>query len=50
VQAAVVDVILGEGGHRLQPLPQRQVAVVWLAEHKVVQLLWRGVMVLNLDM
>lgn len=50
VQPAVVDVILGEGGHRLQSLPQRQVAVVGLTDHKVVQLLWRGVMILNLDM
>lgn len=50
VQPAVVDVVLGEGGHRLQSLPQRQVAVVGLTDHKVVQLLWRGVMVLNLDM
>lgn len=50
VQPAVVDVVLGEGGHWLRSFPQRQVAVVGLTDHKVVQLLWRGVMILNLDM
>jgi len=50
VQPAVVDVILGEGGHWLRSFPQCQVAVVGLTDHEVVQLLWRGVMILNLDM
>lgn len=50
VQPAVVDVVLSEGGHWLQSLPQRQVAVAGLADYKIVQLLWRGVMIFNLDM
>lgn len=50
VQPAMVDVVLGEGGHWLRSFPQCQVAVVGLTNHKVVQLLWRGVMILNLDM
>ena len=49
VQPAVVDVILGEGGHRLRPLPQGQVPVAGLADHAVVQLLWRGVLVVHLQ-
>lgn len=46
----MVDVILGKGSHRLWSLAQRQVAIVWLTDHKVVQLFWWGVMILNLDM
>lgn len=49
VQPSVVDVVLGEGGHWLWSLPQRQVAVVGLTDDEVVQLLRRGVMVLNLE-
>lgn len=49
MQPAVVDVVLGEGGHWFWSLPQRQVAIVGLTDHQVVQLLWRGVMILNLD-
>lgn len=49
VQPAVVDVVLGEGGHRLGPLPKRQVAVVGFADHQVMQLLWTSVVVLNLE-
>lgn len=49
VEPAVVNVVLGEGGHRLWSLPQCQVAIVGLTDHEVVQLLWRGVMILNLD-
>lgn len=49
VQPAVVDVVLGEGGHWFRSLPQRQVAIVGLTYHQVVQLLWGGVMILNLD-
>lgn len=48
MQSAVVDVVLGERSHRLWSFPQHQVAVVGLTNHKVVQLLWRGVMILNL--
>lgn len=50
VQPTVVDVILGEGRHRLRSLSQRQVAVVGLTYHIIVQLLWRIVVILNLDM
>lgn len=49
MQPSVVDVVLGEGGHWLWSLPQRQVAVVGLTDDEVVQLLRRGVMVLNLE-
>ena len=49
MQPPVVDVILGEGRHRLRPLPQGQVPVAGLADHAVVQLLWRGVLVVHLD-
>lgn len=49
VQPSVVDVVLGEGGHWLWSLPQRQVAVVGLTDDEVVQLLRRGVVVLNLE-
>lgn len=50
MQPAVVDVVLGEWGHRLRSFPQRQVAIVGLTYHEVVQLLWRSIMVLHLDM
>lgn len=46
----MVDVILGEGGHRLWSLPECQVAVIGLTDDKVVQLLWRRVTILNLNM
>lgn len=46
----MVDVVLGEGGHWLRSFPQRQVAIVGLTYHKIMQLLWRSVMILNLDM
>lgn len=46
----MVDIVLCEGRHWLRSFPQRQVAVVGLTDHKVVQLLWRGVMILYLDM
>lgn len=49
VQPAVVDVVLGEGGHWFRPLPERQVAVVGFADHQVMQLLWAGVVVLHLE-
>lgn len=49
VQPAVVDVILGEGGHRFWSLPKRQIAIVGFTDHQVMQLLWRGVVVLNLE-
>jgi len=49
VEPAVVHVVLGEGGHRLRPLPQGQVAVAGLADHAVVQLLRRGVVVVHLE-
>lgn len=48
VQPTVVDVILGEGRNWFWSLPQSQVAIVGLADDQIVQLLWRGVMVLNL--
>ena len=48
MQPVVVDVVLGERSHRFWSFPQRQVAIVRLTNHKVVQLLWRGVMILNL--
>lgn len=49
VQPVVVDVILGEGCHWFWSLPQSQVAVAGLTDDQVVQLLWRGVMVLDLE-
>lgn len=50
MQPAMVDVVLGERGHWFWSLPQRQVAIVGLTDHQVMQLLWRGVMILNLHM
>lgn len=49
VQPAVVDVILGEGGHRLGSLPKCQVAVVGFTDHQVMQLLRTSVVILNLE-
>lgn len=49
VQPAVVDVILGERGHWFWSLPKRQVAIVGFTDHQVMQLLWRGVVILNLE-
>lgn len=49
VQPAVVDVILGEGGHWFWSLPKRQIAIVGFTDHQVMQLLWRGVVILNLE-
>lgn len=49
VQPAMVDIILSEGRHWLRSLPECQVAVGGLTDHKVVQLLWRGVVILHLD-
>lgn len=50
VKPAMVDIILGERGHWFWSFPQCQVAIVGLTEHKIVQLLWRSVMILNLGM
>lgn len=44
----MVDVILGERGHYLRSFSQSQVAIVGLTDHKVVQLFWWRVMILNL--
>lgn len=49
VQPAVVDVILGEGGHWFWSLPKRQIAIVGLTDHQVMQLLRRGVVILHLE-
>lgn len=45
----MVDIILGEGGDRLWPLPKRQVAVVGFTDHQVMQLLWTSVLTLSLE-
>lgn len=48
VQPVVINVILGKGSHWFWSFPQSQVAVVGLTDDQVVQLLWWGIMILNL--
>lgn len=48
VEPVVVNIILGEGCHWFWSLPQSQVAIVRLTDDQIVQLLWWGVMVLDL--
>lgn len=45
----MVDVVLGKGSHWLWSLSKCQVAVIGLTNDKVVQLLWRRVTILNLN-
>lgn len=45
----MVDIILSKRGDWFRSFSQCQVAIVGLADHKVVQLLWWGIMVLNLN-